>query len=646
MTNRIKKGLALSLALSLAVVYSCDDSFLDVPATGALDLQLLATGPGMESALIAAYAQVNGRANRMASPSSWVWGSIRGGDANKGTDPGDFSDINPIQRFEALPTQGVINDLYSGSYEGVARANAVLRLTNIAPNETTAQQNQITHIQAQARFLRAHFYFQLKRAFDDTPYVDETVDVEGGGVASGIELIKNDVDLWPKIEADLQFAYDNLPVTQSQVGRVNKWAAAAYLAKAYMYQSKFAQAKALFDLMINPDGTGKVVTSNNKTWGLVPYYANIFKASNDNHEESIWAYQAAANTGSVNNANPEFDLNWPYNTGPNGPGNCCGFFQPSFELANSFRTDGDGLPLLDGSYKIGTEQVLTDMGIEGTSIWDDEDDYTKDGFVTRIDPSNPKQERVYKALVDNTDKDPLTEPTAWQLVWVESTNSTFDDLTFDPRLDHSIGRRGIPYLDWIEFPGKPWIRNQPNGGPYAPKKYVYYKSDQGSLQDNSSWTPGYTAINYTIIRYADILLMAAEAEIEAGDPNRAKTYVNAVRNRAANSILLDGGLPAANYAIDTYPAGDVWAKDDVTRNKVRFERKLELSGEGHRFFDLVRWGVASTTINAYLTYEGPKLPSGALAGSTFTAGQDELLPLPQGQIDLLGPNILQQNPGY
>jgi hypothetical protein len=390
----------------------------------------------------------------------------------------------------------------------------------------------------------------------------------------------------------MQFAYQNLPETQAQVGRVNKWAAAAYLAKIYMYQNKFTEAKALFDLMINPDGTGKVVTSNNKTWGLVPYYADIFKASNDNHEESIWAYQAAANTGSVNNANPEFDLNWPYNTGPNGPGNCCGFFQPSFELANSFRTDANGLPLLDGSYNSGANQLVTDMGLESD--------------------------------------DPFTE----------------DAGRLDPRIDHSIGRRGIPYLDWQDFPGKAWIRNQPNGGPYSPKKYVYYRTDQGSLQDNSSWTPGYTAINYTIIRYADVLLMAAEAEIEVGDPNRAKTYVNAVRSRAKNSFLMDGGNPAANYVIEPYPASDAWAKDDATRNKVRFERKLELSGEGHRFYDLHRWGILKSTIDAYLAYEAPKLPSGALVGAAFTNNQDEYLPIPQAQIDLIGPDILKQNPGY
>lgn len=592
-----------SMMVVLSVMYACSDSFLDVPVTGQLDQSLLSGSLGLERSIIAAYSVVNGRGNRMGSPSNWVWGSIRGGEANKGTDPGDFSDINPIQRYEALSTQGVINDKYNANYELVARANATLRLLLApAPDVTPAQ---ITAYTAQARFLRAHAYFELARGFDKTPYVDENIDL-----ATGAGDVKNDQNLWPKIEEDMTFAYQNLPETQAAVGKVNKWAAASYLAKIYMYQGKFAEAKALYDLIIpaayGGPGTGGQ-TSNGKPYGLVPLYANVFKASNDNNEESVWAYQAAANTGSVNNANPEFDLNWPYNTGADGPGNCCSFFQPTFEMGNSFRTSG-GLPLLDDgagaydpAYNLPANELKTDMGLETA--------------------------------------DPFT-PDAGEL---------------DPRLDHSIGRRGIPYLDWQDFPGKAWIRNQPNAGPYQTKKYAYYKSDKGSFQDNSSWTPGYTAINYTIIRFADVLLMAAEAEIEVGDPEKAREYVNYVRARAANpaGFVLKGGLPAANYVINEYPAG--WAKDDATREKVRFERKLELSGEGHRFYDLVRWsggyGATTTTpdyvekvLSAYLSYEAPKIPSGAFSGAAFSA-VDRLLPIPQGQIDLK-PGILTQNPGF
>jgi tetratricopeptide (TPR) repeat protein len=578
--NKLKKGLIGILTAGLMIItYSCNDTFLEMPVTGQLDEGILAGRQGLESSLIAVYSQVNGRGNRMASPSNWVWGSIRGAEANKGTDPGDFSDINPIQRYEALPTQGVVRDKYRGNFEGVARSNATLKILKKAAPEVS--ETFKTGIEAQARFLRAHFYFELKRAFGDVPYVDENIDY-----GTGIETVKNDLNLWPKIEEDMMFAYNNLPETQAQVGRVNKWAAASYLAKIYMYQNKFAEAKALYDLILV---SGK--TSNNKPYGLVPLFAHVFKASNDNHEESVWAYQAAANTGSVNNANPEFDLNWPYNTGADGPGNCCSFFQPTFTMANSFRTNG-GLPLLDETYNTAANELKTDMGLE------------------TADPFTP-------------DTGPL-----------------------DPRIDHSIGRRGIPYLDWMDFPGKAWIRNQPNAGPYQTKKFVYYKSDKGSLQDNSSWTPGYTAINFPIIRFADVLLMAAEAEIEVGSLATAQEYINRIRTRAANpaGFVMKDGAPAANYVINTYASP--FASKDEARIAVRFERKLELSGEGHRFFDLIRWGTAQQELNAYLAYEAPKLPLGALTGATFTTGQDELLPIPQDQIDLLGSDVLRQNPGY
>lgn len=679
MNNNIKRTLKSkvmwSVFVTLTLMYSCSDSFLDVPAPGSLNEELLSNGPGIEAALLAVYSQVNGRENRMGSPSNWVWGSIRGGEANKGTDPGDFSDINPIQRYEYLPSQGVINDKYNANYEGVSRANRTLRLITLAPGETTAQQEQKLHVEAQTKFLRAHFYFELARGFDKTPYVDENIDVEGAGVETGIEKVPNDKSLWPMIEADMLFAYNNLPETQEQVGRVNKWAAAAYLAKIYMYQGKFQDAKDLYDLIIPSEygGTGSGQTSNGLPYGLVQYYADAFKASNDNNEESVWAYQAAANTGSVNNANPEFDLNWPYNTGADGPGNCCSFFQPTFEMGNSFLTSG-GLPLLDDgtgaynpAYNLPANEIKTDMGLETTNTWDFEKEYKKDEFVSRFSPAKPYQERVYKALSDNTNKDPLADA-SWQLVWVESTNAAFVDVTLDPRIDHSIGRRGIPYLDWPGvkdatseeyqnvFPGKAWIRNQPNAGPYQTKKYAYYQSDKGSLQDNTSWTPGYTAINYNIIRFADVLLMAAEAEFELGDPERARELVNYVRARAARpaGFVKNGGEDAANYDIVEYSTP--WTQSAADREKIRFERKLELSGEGHRFFDLARWsglyGATTSTptyiddvLNAYLQYEAPKLPSGAFTGATFDE-KDRWLPLPQGQIDLIGSDILKQNPGF
>ena len=578
--KKILTNSMVIIAALMTVFFSCKESFLEKPATGAVSEGLLTSTKGLEGALIAVYGQINGKGagGRMASPSNWVWGSIRGGDANKGTDPGDFSDINPIQRYEYLSTQGVISEKWQGNYEGISRANAVLRL--IAKADAEVADSTKTRISAEARFLRGHYYFELKKAFGNVPYVDESVDYD-----LGIEKVKNDADVWPKIEADFKFAFDNLPATQSAVGRANKWAAATYLAKAYLFQKKFPEAKTLFDQVI---ASGQ--TTNGKKYALAAKYADVFRASNDNNPESVFAVQAAANTGSVNNANPEFDLNWPYNTGANGPGNCCGFFQPSFEMVNSHRTDANGLPLLDGSYNSDKNAVVSDMGL-----------LSKDKFT----------------------------PDAGNL---------------DPRLDHSVGRRGIPFLDWIDHPGADWIRNQANGGPYSPKKYAYYKTDVGSLQDNSSWTPGYTAINYTVIRFADVLLMAAEAEVEAGTLEKAREYVNMVRARSANpdGFVKRGSAPAAKYVISTYKTA--WTDKEAARAAVRFERKLELNLEGHRFFDLVRWGVAEKELNAYLTFESKEL-TGAL-GNTKFAAKYELLPIPQSQIDLQGADVLKQNPGF
>lgn len=570
----IKIGALLSSA-ALMVAVSCSDDFLDVPPVGVLNESQLQTLAGLEASLIAAYSQVNGRANRLASPSNWVWGSIRGGEANKGTDPGDFATINPVQRFEVNSASGDIGAKWNGAYEGIARCNSVLRLMANAAEDVTEE--DIIRIGAQARFLRGHYYFELKKLYGDTPYVDENVDY-----GSGLEEISNNQDLWPFIEADFEYAANNLAPTQGQVGRVNSWAAKAYLAKAYLYQGKYPQAKTLFD-----DIVANGMTSNGLKYALVDDYAELWRGEHDNNSETIWAYQSAAGTGSVNNANPEFDLNFPYNSA--APGGCCGFFQPSFTFVNSFRTDANGLPLIDNSYNDPANRVKSDMGLGSA--------------------------------------DPFTPDTG----------------NLDPRLDHTVGRRGIPYLDWQDHPGASWIRNQPNGGPYSPKKYVYTQSEVGSFQDNSSWTPGYTGLNVYIIRYADVLLMSAEADIETGDLEAARGKVNMVRERAMNSKLMrDNGSEAANYKIGTYQSA--WSNPDIARRAVRLERMLELGMEGHRFYDLVRWNTVQSELDFYFALDG-QLLSSALGGAAFTE-KYKLLPIPQDQIDITGSDILIQNPGF
>ena len=569
--NTMKKYFAVGVT-ALMLVVSCSDDFLEVAPTGSLADAQVGTKAGIEGLLIGTYSALNGVfGSRFEGPNHWVTGSVVGGEANKGTDAGDYSAINPVQRYEVDPTSGDLFNLWRGRYEGVARANGVLRAL---ANATDVSGADAARIEGEAKMLRGHFYFDLKKHFNSIPVFDETV------AAADVVLVPNTTDVWGQIEADFQSAYDNLPVNNGP-GRVSKMAAAAYMGKAKLYQGKWSEAKQWFDIVI---GSGQYM--------LLDDYMQIFNAENDNHAESVMDVESANNTGSTQNANYFDDLNYPYNTGPDGPGNCCGFFQPSFELGNSFRTSG-GLPLLDGSYNDPANEIATDYNIESS------DAFTED---------------------------------AGEL---------------DPRIDFSLGRRGIPYLDWMEHPGKAWIRSQPYAGPYSPKKFIYYRSQEGSFTDASSWTRGYALMNYNIIRYADVLLMQAEAEVELGNLEAARALVNQVRARAANSdhwvMEYDGSAPAANYVISLY--NDPWTDANTARAAVRMERKLELSGEGHRFFDLVRWGIAASALNDYLAYESQYLVT-KFGGASFTSGKNEYYPIPQSQIDIQGSDVLTQNPGY
>ena len=576
--NNFKKAFLIVAGVSVLTV-ACKDDFLNVPPTGSLAEAQLATKAGVEGALIGAYSMLGAKGySRLAGPNNWVFGSIMGGDANKGTDAGDYTSINPIQRYEIDPTNGDMGSAWNSKYEGVSRCNATLRLLAASKDITDADKKRIA---GEARFLRGHYYFELKKLWNSVPYVDETIDY-----GKGIEKVKNTPAFWDKIEADFKFAYDNLPETSGQAGRVNKWAAGAYLGKAYIFQKKWADAKGILTTVI---ASGK--TTNGKKYGLVPKFADIYNAENDNHEESVFALQTSMNSGHTNNSNWFDDLNYPYNTGPNGPGNCCGFHQPSFSLVNSYRTDADGLPLLNETYNADANAVKNDYKVEA------------------------------------------------------STAFTPDAGNLDPRLDHTVGRRGIPYLDWQDHPGKAWIRDQTYAGPYSPKKYIYYKTQENTLTDGSSWTRGYATMNYTIIRFADVLLLAAEAEIEGGSLETARGYINQVRARAANPAgrVKKGALEAANYVINEYPAA-AWDKTRATL-ALRFERKLELATEGHRFFDLVRWGTAQAELTAYLANES-KLLVTKFGGAKYTTGRNEFLPIPQGQIDIQTKEVLTQNPGY
>jgi hypothetical protein len=231
--------------------------------------------------------------------------------------------------------------------------------------------------------------------------------------------------------------------------------------------------------------------------------------------------------------------------------------------------------------------------------------------------------------------------------------------SLDPRLDWTVGRRGIPYLDWGNHPGYDWIRFQPYGGPYSPIKNAVSQIEFGTYTDNAWGLVTLTANNINLIRFADILLWDEEAQIKLGNVDSARFFVNWVRGRAADPnswvhTYIDPNDPtkgftnikAANYNIGLYPI--VWTDPAFALSAVQFERVLEFGMEGHRFFDLVRWGIADSEINSYFSKE--KIKRTFLSDANFKKGINEYFPIPQVQINLSGGadglNAMTQNPGY
>ena len=573
------------VALLGAIITACSDDFFNKEPQGVLSESVLATTNGVEALLIAAYAELDGWAGWsvgqpwQSSGSNWVYGDVYADDAYKGTDVGDQPQINSIERYEHDASNDYLIAKWRAVYDGVSRSNDVLRVLAKAVEAGNIAADLAAQIEAEARFLRGHYHFEAIKMWENVPYVDET-NTDG--------LVPNPGAPWDQVEADFDFAMKTLPEDprNGQPGRATKWAAAAMLAKAHLFQQDYSAALPILNQIIN---SGK--------YALNDQFHDNFRIEGDNSAEGVFEYQASVNDG-TNGENGRWGdvLNFPY-TG--GPGQCCGFHQPSQNLVNAYKTE-NGLPLLD---TFNDEDVTNDQGCTSGSPTC----CTEDADGNCIEPYE-----IYPGPVD-------------------------------PRLDWTVGRKGIPYLDWGDHPGIAWIRDQNYGGPYSPKKNVFYQSQQGTGSTASGWAQGPNANNYAFIRYADVLLWAAEAEVEVGDLNRARELVNMVRSRAANPegfVMRADGTPAANYEISTYD--DPWTDKEFARKAVRFERRLELAMEGHRFFDLVRWGIAEQTLDAYLAVESTKRTY--LQGADFKP-HNVRHPIPQRAIDL-SQGTLVQNPGY
>lgn len=220
---------------------------------------------------------------------------------------------------------------------------------------------------------------------------------------------------------------------------------------------------------------------------------------------------------------------------------------------------------------------------------------------------------------------------------VKGSVQNIDD-SIDPRIDHTLARPGIPYLDIQVYDWTP--REASVYGPYSPKKRMLSIHSPHYL---SVW-PYVTALNYYIIRYADLLLWRAEAAIETDDLETGRTYINMVRNRAKTGSYvktMDGTADAGNYVIDIYT--EPFLSKNEAIEALRTERRLEFAHEGHRFFDLVRWGIAAEVMNSYFASE--KQIRSHLTNAVFVKGKHEYMPIPQVQMDLSQGEMVQ-NPNY
>lgn len=578
----MKTRSILFILFCFVIVSSCKKDFLEVPLQGpSVTEDVLANKSGVQSLLVGAYHDLTGMSLSSrwwtTSGTNWLWADITSGDVYRGGygGAGDEPEGVSIEYFQTHPSFTYILNKFKSIYDGVSRSNAVLRAVAKAPDMTDDEKAEAI---GEARFLRGHYHFQAKIMWNKVPYIDENV----------IDFkVSNEPEIWPQIEDDLRFAFDNLNEVKPFKGQANKWAAGAYLAKIYLFQQKYGAARALLDSVIT---MGK--TAQGAPYELNACFQDNFDGSSENSKEAIFQIQFSADKEAYgNNSNLGEAANTP------AMWQVSSWFsswkQPSFNLVNAYKTDANGLPMLD-TYN--ATNMPNDMGLES---WEYFEPYSG---------------------------------------------------TIDPRLDWTVGRRGVPYLDYNygePNPGKDWINDQNFGGPYTPIKGVYRFDQQGVYSEY--YTNGYllsSAVNYNLIRFADVLLWAAEAEVEAGSLEKAREYVNRVRERAMNGCVVEYyGTPAASYYVDLY--NDPWSDQAMARKAVRFERRLELATEGHRFFDLVRWGVAAEYINEYLTVEKTRMPR--LASVQFTKNKNEYYPLPQIEIDLSmkdGVPLLKQNPGY
>jgi len=568
--RNLAKAVLPFYLFTLLPLTSCSD-FLDEQVPQATLTQDEVKNPEyIDNVLISAYAGLVSIEDMNASFSLWNY-DTRSDDAYVGGS--DFSDGEPFHRLEkstgVMTTDWPFSSIWTRFYNYLSRVSLSIDILASADQENATIQQRT----AEMKFLRAYGHFQLKRLFKKIPFVNKpNMQEEDYNNLSNTEYTNDEG--WQQIINDLVDAYAVLPETQTEKGRPTKAACAAFLAKVYLYKAyRQDDANSNQVTAINEADLQKVVEYTNPAiytkagYGLEPDMHNNFRPEEqyENGKESLWAIQYSRNDGTVyGNLNFSYRLIVPCIPKVHDSG--CDFYKPSHNLVSAYRTNSDGLPLLDTfadeEYTVGSAQ------------------------------------------------------------------------TVDPRLFVTVGVPGTPYMfnpSFMIAESNAWSRS---GGTFG--YFVSLKQNvDPALTDSylylcdSQWA---SSMNRIVLRYADVLLMRAEAQAQLGQTSEAIALVNQVRERAAqmatNSVVSNySNKYGVHYAVGKYSGS--YSKDEAMKI-IKMERRLELAMESERFFDLVRWGDAATVLNKYYSTESEKM--NFLSGSQFTANKNEYLPVPFEQM--------------
>lgn len=578
----MKKIFISIISFCLALTFTSCSDYLDYKPTAVVDEDQAFSDP--EGMVTSAYAML-GDCWYTYPFNLWPYGDLSSDDCLKGGSGTTDTDYHQVEVFSTLtPTLGHLDELWYRLYCAISRCNrALLSLEENGESklgaETTRQR------EAEVKFLRAHFYYKLAMVFNKVPWIDEEV------VRNNTqEQVRNDAltheELWNKIIDDFKDAYDVLPEQQTDGGRANKVAAAAYLAKCYL---ELAWGNGYEDStgenFINRDYMQQVadytdVVAHASQYGYLEDYGDIFLPDYNNSKESIFSVQAS----DYNDDHTTYGrANWS-NTlnGMWGMWSCGWDFQkPSQDFVNAFKTR-NGLPEFDDY------SAINDHPVNG-------------------------------------------KPTAQK---------------WDPRLFHTVGMPTFPYKYEAQYTQTTANSRTPNTyGYYSDLKCVPQRSKGETY--NGSWQA--FAMNEYVIRYTESMLDRAEALIELDRLSEARTIINDIRQRAANSVSKHIDYAADQCEISLYP--ESYFQDKVTaRQCLRWERRLEMGQEHERFFDLRRWGMLSSTLNAYFTREAKDSYDGQTYAqyyndAHFTSGKNEYFPVPYNQLYYI-PGLYTQNKGY